>query len=72
MTDPDAWTDRWFRRYESDVPVEVWRGTLRYASVRASAAWRPGKRELLKAFEPIFRTMGDVFSAVQRRGQGLR
>jgi hypothetical protein len=56
-TNPERWADRWFRRYEPDIPVAMSRPTLRYAMVRAAAAWRPGKRALYAALAPWLRRL---------------
>jgi hypothetical protein len=37
---PDQVADRWFRRYEPNAPVEMWRKTFRYGYVRMEVALR--------------------------------
>ena len=59
---PEQLTDRWFRRYE----VGDHRGTIRYAYIRAEAAWRPGKRALIQdLIVPVSRVVASVASRVR-------
>lgn len=60
MTDPKAWTDRWFRRYRGDIPIELQRKSIDYAMVEVSAAWRPGKRAIIASLRPVLDAMARV------------
>lgn len=47
--------DRWYRRFEPDMPVAMHRTRLAYAYVRAEAGLRPARRALYRAFVPMLR-----------------